>query len=215
MKKKYLKKNIVIIILISFFVSIISSTSVFADSSETTSVDEMWSSASSWFGNVETANNSQPAVSIVSEFSSIVNVIGTTVIVIATIILGIKYIIGSVESKTEVKENLITLLIACIFFFGWQGISAILIPGGRLVWSNVNDASYKNLVGRVFSSIVFVLNVATIAAIIYVGVRYIFSGASGKADLKARSPYFFIGIIMAFCSVSFLTFVSNVINEVF
>ena len=84
-----------------------------------------------------------------------------------------------------------------------------------MVWSNVNDASYKNLVGRVFSSIVFVLNVATIAAIIYVGVRYIFSGASGKADLKARSPYFFIGIIMAFCSVSFLTFVSNVINEVF
>ena len=199
MKKMYLKKIIVVIMFISFFVSIVSSTSVFADSSETTGVNEMWSRASSWFGKIETANNSQQAVSIVSEFSSIINVIGTTVIVIAT----------------EVKESLITLLIACIFFFGWQGISAILIPGGRLVWSNVNDASYKNLVGRVFSSIVFILNIATIAAIIYVGVRYIFSGASGKADLKARSPYFFIGIIMAFCSVSFLTFVSNVINDMF
>ena len=215
MKEIYIKKIIVVIMFISFFASIFSSTNVFADSSETTGVDEMWSKASSWFGKIETANNSQQAVSIVSEFSSIINVIGTTVIVIATIILGIKYIIGSVESKTEVKESLITLLVACLFFFGWQGISAILIPGGRLAWSSESDQSYKNLVGRVFSSTVFILNVATIAAIIYVGVRYIFSGASGKADLKARSPYFFIGIIMAFCSVSFLTFVSNVINDMF
>lgn len=219
MKKILNKKNIrvfiITILFVNFFTNIILSSSVLAASNGATNVDGMWSKASSWFGKINTADNSQRAVDIVSEFSSIVNVIGTTLIVIATIFLGIKYIVGSVESKADVKESLITLLIACIFFFGWQGMSAILIPGGRLVWSSASDTSYKNLVGRTFNNVIFALNVATIAAVIYVGVRYIFSGASGKADLKSRSPYFLIGIIMAFCSVSFLTFVSNVVNDMF
>lgn len=179
-----------------------------------TSADEMWRSASNWFKGVDTNNNSDQAKKIVSEFSSIINVVGTTVIVIATIFLGVKYIIGSVESKTEVKESLITLLIACLFFFGWNEISNILVPGGKLIWSSTDDTSYKQMVGRVFNTVVFVLNIAAVIAIIYVGIKYIFSGASGKAELKGRSPYFIIGIILTFCSVALLNFVSKVINEI-
>lgn len=178
------------------------------------SANEMWGTASNWFGKITTNNNSTQAIEVVDEFVEMVNVIGTTVIVLATIVLGIKYIIGSVESKTEVKESLVTLLIACIFFFGWTAISNILIPNGRLVLSDVNDTTYKSMVGRIFDVGVFVANVAAIVAIIFVGARYIFSGASGKAELKGKSPYFIIGIIFTFCSVSFLNFLSDVINEI-
>lgn len=118
------------------------------------------------------------------------------------------------ESKTEVKESLITLLIACLFFFGWNEISNILVPGGKLIWSSTDDTSYKQMVGRVFNTVVFILNIAAVIAIIYVGIKYIFSGASGKAELKGRSPYFIIGIILTFCSVALLNFVSKVINEI-
>ena len=184
------------------------------NNSSATTADEMWQSASTWFGKIATNNNSSQAIEVVNEFVEMVNVIGTTIIVLATIILGIKYIIGSVESKTEVKESLVTLLVACIFFFGWTAISNIIIPDGRLVVSDVNDTTYKSMIGRIFDVGVFIANVASIAAIIFVGVKYIFSGASGKADLKGKSPYFIIGIIFAFCSVSFLNFLSDVINEI-
>lgn len=227
MNKIFSKRNIVNFIVCFIFFNLFINVTIYSDVNASTksyedensvlvadsSVDKMWSSASSWFKHVETNKNSTQAKNVVSEFSSIINVVGTTVIVIATIFLGVKYIIGSVESKTEVKESLITLLVACLFFFGWQQISAILIPGGRLVWSSTEDTSYKQLVGRIFNTAVFVLNIAAIAAIIYVGIRYIFSGASGKAELKGRSPYFIIGIILAFCSVSLLNFVSKTINE--
>lgn len=227
MNKIFSKRNIVNFIVCFIFFNLFINVTMYSDVNASTksyedensvlvadsSVDKMWSSASSWFKHVETNKNSTQAKNVVSEFSSIINVVGTTVIVIATIFLGVKYIIGSVESKTEVKESLITLLVACLFFFGWQQISAILIPGGRLVWSSTEDTSYKQLVGRIFNTAVFVLNIAAIAAIIYVGIRYIFSGASGKAELKGRSPYFIIGIILAFCSVSLLNFVSKTINE--
>lgn len=204
---KRIKKIMTILVFVTLFVSVISSNVYAANATE------MWTNASKWFGKVETNDNSTQAIHIINEFVDMVNIIGTTVIVLATIFLGVKYIIGSVESKTEVKESMITLLVACIFFFGWNAISNILIPNGRLVFTNTNDESYTNLVGRIFNTGIFVLNIAAIAAIIYVGVRYIFSGASGKADLKGKSPYFIIGIILSFCSVSFLTFLSNVINQ--
>lgn len=228
LSKKYIVNFIVILFFFNLFINVTinnevkASTKLYKDDNfgETilvadSSADNMWKSASSWFKGVNPNKNASQATNVVSEFSSIVNVVGTTIIVIATIFLGIKYIIGSVESKTEVKESLITLLIACLFFFGWQQISNILVPGGKLIWSSTDDTSYKQLIGRVFSTVTFILNVAAIAAIIYVGVRYIFSGASGKAELKGRSPYFIIGIILAFCSVSLLNFVSKVINEMF
>lgn len=204
---KKIKKIMMVFLFMTLFISVIGTTIYAA------SADEMWKSASTWFGKVGTNDNSTQAIEIINEFVDMVNIIGTTVIVLATIFLGVKYIIGSVESKADVKESMITLLVACIFFFGWNAISNILIPNGRLVFTSTTDESYTNLVGRVFNTGIFVLNIAAIAAIIYVGVRYIFSGASGKADLKGKSPYFIIGIILSFCSVSFLTFLSNVINE--
>ena len=227
MKKILNKKSIINIVIGFMFFNLFINATVYNDVNASTKISEsekyensiliantMWSSASNWFKGVDTNNNSDQAKKIISEFSSIINVVGTTVIVIATIFLGVKYIIGSVESKTEVKESLITLLIACLFFFGWNEISNILVPGGKLIWSSTNDTSYKQMVGRVFNTVVFILNIAAVIAIIYVGIKYIFSGASGKAELKGRSPYFIIGIILTFCSVALLNFVSKVINEI-
>lgn len=182
---------------------------------EESSADKMWKSASTWFKNVDKSANTQQAADVVSEFASIVNVVGTTIIVIATAFLGVKYVIGSVESKADVKESLITLLVACVFFFGWSNLSSILIPGGELVWSSTEDTSYKQLIGRVFKTVTFTINIAAVIAIIFVGVKYIFAGASGKAELKGRSAFFIIGIILSFCAVSVLTLLSNVINDFF
>lgn len=212
LKVKKIKICAIALILICFVINIFGNCYVLA--ADNTSANAMWRSASSWFGKVRTNANSEQAVYIINEFIDMINVIGTTVIVLATIVLGIKYIIGSVETKADVKESLITLLVACIFFFGWTGISSILIPNGRLIFSNTHDTTYTSMVGRIFSTGTFIANVVAIAGVIYVGVRYIFAGASAKADLKSRSPYLIIGIILAFASVSFLTFLSNVINDI-
>lgn len=209
---KKIKKWAISLVLICFAINILGNCYVMAAGA--TSVNGMWSSASSWFGKIRTNANSEQAVDIINEFIDMINVIGTTVIVLATIVLGVKYIIGSVETKADVKESLITLLVACVFFFGWTGISSILIPNGRLIFSSTSDTTYTSMVGRIFSTGTFIANVAAIAGVIYVGVRYIFAGADGKADLKSRSPYLIIGIILAFASVSFLTFLSNVINDI-
>lgn len=126
---------------------------------DNTTADEMWREAGKWFkgtkysdgaGTQERVIDNESINNIVNEFVNIVNVIGTTVIVIATIALGIKYMFGSVDSKTDVKESMITLLVACVFFFGWTNISNIIIPNRQLAFSSYNDTSYKSLVRKNF-----------------------------------------------------------------
>ncbi|MEG1344562.1 MAG: hypothetical protein RSD14_03505 [Clostridia bacterium] len=174
---------------------------------------DFWSDATNWKNNSsamediinDTSNN------IFAQISDMINVIGTSVIVLVTIALGTKYMFGSVDSKADVKESLINLLVACVFFFGWQSIKAILIPGNNFVFTSSGD--FNGTVGAIFSTSMYILQFLVIVGVIYVGVRYIFSGASGRGELKAKSGNFLIGIILAFATTNFLTFLSKIINQ--
>lgn len=178
--------------------------------------DNFWKSAGEWFNKAqdEGQNNvSQNAIDVVNEFIDMINYIGTIVIMVATMFLGLKYMFGSVEAKSDVKESLFTLLVACVFFFGWQYIRDIIISGGNLFIVSPNDTTYKPLLGRLLLIITNLVKVGAIVGVIYVGVRYIFSGAGGKAELKGKSVYFIIGIILTFCSVTVITVISNILKE--
>lgn len=184
--------------------------------------DDFWKSAGTWFGAVQDeiggegqeGNVSATSIEIVNKFMDIVNYVGTTFIIIATMFLGVKYMFGSVEGKSEVKESLVTLLVACVFFFGWQYIRDIILIGNgtQLFISDPTD-SYENIFARLLGVVTMIIKVAAIAGVIYVGVRYIFAGAGGKAELKDKSGYFIIGIILTFCSVTVLTVFSKALQD--
>lgn len=181
--------------------------------------ETFWKSAGDWFNDVQEegeGNVSEKSIEIVNQFMDIVNYVGTTLIIIATMFLGVKYMFGSVEGKSEVKESLMTLLVACVFFFGWQYIRDIILigtGGTQLFLVSNDDASYKNLFGSLLGVVIMIVKVAAIVGVIYVGVRYIFSGATGKAELKGKSVYFIIGIILTFSSVTVLTVFANVLAD--
>lgn len=174
---------------------------------------DFWGSASSWFGSAREYETPEGVSTIIDTFSKMINVVGTTVIVIATIVLGIKYIIGTVESQTSAKEGLITLFVACIFFFGWTSISNLLFPNNEFIFTSNSDTSYENMVGRIFSTFTYIAQFIVVAAIIYVGIKYIFAGATGRAELKGKSVYFIIGIILVFATTNVLSFISNIISD--
>ena len=200
------------------FVFFLSKSFVYAD---------FWTDANSWYsgdgynstvgpGNVVDVETVAPGASeIVKTLSDMVNVVGTTVIVAVTIFLGIKYMFGSFEAKGDVKESLMNLLVACIFFFGWTSIWNLLFQNGYLVLNPSNATSYETVVAKVFNTLTNIANFLAIGAVLYIGLRYIFTGAKGKADLKAKSGQFILGIIMSFCAVGFLNLISTIVTQVF
>ncbi len=192
------------------------------------SSNSFWSQASDWYSGGST--NTFLDESVLSDIANLVEVAGTAVIAIATVVIGVKYILGSVTEKASAKENLITLLVACVFFFGWSNIRGLLIKnvdftnsgtvssidGNSTLFVLENtgtsiDSAFKSVFG-------IVLTVAQIIAILctaYMGVKYILSGGEGKAKLKEKSITYVIGIIMIFTALNFIRFISSAINGMF
>ena len=185
-----------------------------ADYEENQANLDFWGQATNWFNKIETSGDNPEIKELVDTFQDMINVLGTTVIVLVTIFLGIKYIFGSVESKAGVKEGLVTLIVVCVFFFGWSALRNLLFPNNSLIFIESTDTSYTSILGRIFSIATFIANILAILGIVYVGIRYIFAGASGKGELKAKSPMLLIGIILAFASVNVLSYISQVIKEI-
>lgn len=185
-----------------------------ADYEENQANLDFWGQATNWFNKIETSGDNPEIKELVDTFQDMINVLGTTVIVLVTIFLGIKYIVGSVESKAGVKEGLVTLIVVCIFFFGWSALRNLLFPNNSLIFIESTDTSYTSILGRIFSIATFIANILAVLGIVYVGIRYIFAGASGKGELKAKSPMLLIGIILAFASVNVLSYISQVIKEI-
>lgn len=56
----------------------------------------------------------------------IIQVIGTIISLIAIIVIGIKYMIGSVEEKADYKKTMIPFIIGCAFILGISNIVPII-----------------------------------------------------------------------------------------
>ena len=205
-----MKKNIIFLVF-TFFVMFLLTFGNICLATEDDGID-FWGDASTWFSGVQ-SNKEKMDFSAVYDLIALINAVGTVVIIIATMVLGIKFMISSAEGKSEVKQNLITLLVACLFFFGWNSISSLIINNNNFFLISSNDLTYDTAVGRIYNFVVGILDIVAVVVILYIGVRYIFSGAAGKADLKGKSPQFVIGIILTFCTISVLTYISKVVND--
>lgn len=218
MKKGRISKAIFILIMVNVFVLV----------NFVLAADNFWDQAADWYsaGGTETYLDSN----VLSEIANIVEIIGTAVIAIATVVLGIKYVLGSVTDKASVKENMITLLIACIFFFGWSNIRDLLINNiqydsstGNIAVSKITGStqlfifsgtnSLESAFASIFSMIILIAKLVAVIATVYMGVKYIFSGAEQRAKLKEKGIMYIVGIILIFTTINVLSFISSSINN--
>ena len=197
--KNMMKKIITMIMLV---VLLLSTEMVFASDKDNA---HWWKDAYSFFkgsGN-DNYNDNYTAIDTIQNMIAFV---GNMVFFIATTALGVKYIWGSVESKASVKDSLATLVVAAVFFYGWSTIRNIFIGNNGLF---LIQEGFTNTAQSIYSTILYICNFLAVGGIIYVGIRYMLSGAEGKAQLKAQSIPLVLGIIMVYATLTFLTFIVN------
>ena len=227
MKSKTLRILITGYILLVMMLNI--TTYVLADDSNQNTDYDFWQAASQWYSTDQDGGGNVVLLpsGIMKQLTTIVEVVGTGVIAIATVVLGIRYMLGSVSEKTQAKEGLLTLLVACVFFFGWSNLRNILfngivfddsgtvtsIGGTSTVLFFQGGTTLENALSVIFAIVLFLAKVIAVGVSIYMGVKYIFSGAEEKAKFKERSVNYVIGIILIFLTLQILTFISNSINE--
>ncbi len=222
MKKNLRLKNIINGFNIFLLVMILLSTAqtVFAG---TTNDYDFWNVAGTWFQQGQT--NTYLDESVLSQIANIVEIVGTGVIAIATVVLGIRYILGSATQRADVKDNMITLLVACLFFFGWSNLRGILISGvtfsgngvsnisGNAKFNIFDPTSLAKTLGNVFGIVLNIGKAVALIATVYIGFKYVFSGAEGKSQLKEKGIMYIIGIILIFSTFNIITLVSKAVNQ--
>ena len=113
-----MNKIIKIVSLLMIVVTVVSLTStVFAD---TKYGPDQWDIDSG--DNIET----EGLVGWVASIMKVVAIVGSGVAVIALIILGIKYMMGSVEEKAEYKKTLMPYVVGALMVFGASAIVGFL-----------------------------------------------------------------------------------------
>ncbi len=181
-----------------------------------------WDKASDWYVNGESTVGISS--NLLSGIANMIEIIGTAVIAIVTLVLGIKYMTGTVQGKTEVKENLVNLLVACLFFFGWANIRDLLIVGNATGEGGINgnttfltffrNGDISSAFSQIFTFLLMAAQTVAVFVILYLGVKYIFAGANAKAELKQKSPAMIIGIILIFCTVSVVRFIADIVSSI-
>lgn len=70
------------------------------------------------------------AFSMATNIVSALQIIGIVIAIVGVMILGIKYMLGSVEQKAEYKKTMIPYIVGCVFIFAITTIVSILYKLG-------------------------------------------------------------------------------------
>ena len=167
-----------------------------------------WGQANSFLSGYQGESSVSKYFTGLTDLINLVKFVGNMVFVAVTVILGVKYIWGSVESKANVKESLVTLVVAAIVFYGWNTISALFKTGNNLSFVEV---SAENTALNIYSTVLYIANFLAVGGIVYIGIRYMMAGAEGKAQLKAKGVPIVLGIIMVYATITFLNLIVSIV----
>lgn len=116
----------------------------------------------------------------------------------------------------EKSKKILLRVLPMLFVFGivilTNGVFADVIniddpiPGGNI--GNLNT-----VVGRVWGTVSLILQVAAIAAIVFAGVRYMFSSADAKADIKKSMGILAVGAVLVFGATTIVNFILSITNQ--
>ena len=119
MKNKAIKKIcILILVILMAFIPIYS----YASGTLSTTLDP-----GDWKPSDLSSNDVDDVMDKASVIVTIIRAIGIVVTVIALMIMGIKYMTGSIEEKAEYKKSMIPFLIGTLFVFTLSQILAVVI----------------------------------------------------------------------------------------
>lgn len=96
-----------------------------------------------------------------------------------------------------------------IFAFG-NGFDPNLFPTED---PNVVNERMSNSAEKIFGTIATIVQVLAVAGIVILGVRYMFAGASDKANIKQTLIYAIIGLVLVFSASTVLKIFMNAGDE--
>ena len=104
-----------------------------------------------------------------------------------------------------------SILFIFIMFFGAFSVYADgpSTPTGGTAVNEVVDVTRS-----IWATAKVIIQILSVAAIVFTGLRYMFASADGKADIKKQTTILIIGAVLVFGAVEVAQLVYNATNEI-
>ncbi|MEG0072933.1 MAG: hypothetical protein RR922_00825 [Clostridia bacterium] len=212
-------KKIVKVIPIVIIIMMMCTAVLAADTNPKDTVNGFFGTAFSWFNQGKTDQGSAEGLKtaiepIVEMAKYVLEIVGNAIFLIASIILGVKYIYSASDAKANIKESFLTLMVGALFFYSASTITSFAT--GAIEGIFVSSApTIESITGSAFKTVAVVAQVAAFAGVVALGIRYMFASADAKADIKKSMFPLVIGLVLVFATASFLTFATGAMESLF
>lgn len=133
--------------------------------------------------------------------------IGTFIAVGALMIIGIKYITGSIEEKANYKKSMMPYVIGCVILFG---ASAIAPEIKELVGTEADSTTIGNQVLGILRA---VGSMFAIGVLMILGIKYMLGSVEERASYKKSMLPYVIGMILLFASVNIASAINDMVQD--
>ena len=147
--------------------------------------------------------------------------------IIGIVILGLKYMISPANQKAVLKKQLFPIFVGLMLVFCTIqflnliiSVSADVFPTDEVIEGDFPDSSgvtinsdISQIIGRVWSTFEIVVQIIALSCIVFTGVRYMFSSADKKADIKNTTVFLISGSILVFAAVPLINFIIRIIDS--
>ena len=184
------------------------------------SLTDIWSQALDFFNDGKSTDANSNGISITDALepakkmiSDILFVIGNAIFFVSTMVLGVKYMFLSGSERASIKESLMTLVVAAIFFYAAGALTSF----GTDIANNlvIESGSYEQAIGKMVRTVSTIAQMLAFAATIILGMKYMMASASEKAQMKMKMFPFVIGIGFIFATSLVLKYIAGIANTLF
>lgn len=133
----------------------------------------------------------------VDKITDLVKTIGIFIAVGAMMIIGIKYVTGSVEEKATYKKSMIPYLAGCFVLFG----AAVLVPEIRDLFKDVGTDT-ETVANSILGIIRTVGTMVTVGVLMILGIKYMTGSLEERATYKKSMMPYLVGVILIFAAVN-------------
>lgn len=148
---------------------------------------------------------SPQAISIGNKIIGTVQLFGSILSVIVLIVIGIKYMMGSVEERADYKKTLIPYLIGAVLVFGIVNILSIInsiMNGGfnvnQLSGTTINNQTAKDIGNTIITVLSTIGSIISVITLVIIGIKYMLGSTEEKSVYKKSLMPYVIGAVLVF-----------------
>ena len=133
----------------------------------------------------------------IDKLTDAVRIIGTFVAVGAMMVIGIKYVTGSIEEKANYKKSMMPYLIGCFVLFG----ASVLAPQIKDAFDNMGTDT-ESIGNEIIGIIQAIGSVVSVGVLMILGIKYMLGTTEERASYKRTMLPYIIGVILIFAAVN-------------